>query len=342
MAWQNLHYLWFLIAIPLLIAVIWWFRKRLQKRRSSYFEQPLFDKLRKNDWPLGSRLKGISLYIGLAFLVVALAGPKISTEVKNVKRKGVNLVVALDLSGSMNAEDIKPSRLKKAKYELTRLIDRLKGSRVGLIVFTGDAYLQAPMTLDYSSVKLYLNEDDTDLMPNSATDVRKAMKVAARAFKNASPDKKGEKASNVLLIVSDGENHNQSYSKALSSLKKQNVAIYTLGIGTKKGGPIPIHGQAGKLKGYKHDKQGDVVITKLHNDVLQNIAKKSNGKYYQIASGQQNINQFLKQINKLQQGVFSTKKYADYKNRYQWLAAIGLGFFLISIIWPEFKRREKS
>jgi Ca-activated chloride channel family protein len=340
MTWQNLHYLWFLVAIPLLIAGIWWYKKRWQKKRSFYFDQSFFAKLRQNYWPLGSRLKVISLYIGLAFLVIALAGPKISTEVKNIKRKGVNLVVALDLSGSMNAADIKPSRLQKAKYELDRLIDRLKGSRIGLIVFTGDAYMQSPMTLDYSSIKLYLNNDQTDLMPNAATNFRAAIKAASRAFKNKSSDNKGEKASNVLLIVSDGGNHGQSYSKALSALKKQNVAIYTLGIGTKKGGPIPIYGRLGKVKGYKHDQKGDVVVTKLHSKVLRNIAKQGNGQYYQIASGQQGINAFLKQLGKLQKGVFASKKYADYKNQYQWLAGIGLAFLAISLVLSDYRVTE--
>lgn len=342
MIWQNLYYLWFLAAIPLLIAGIWWYRKRWQKVRSSYIQQSLFKKLWKNYWPLGGRLKTISLYVGLAFLVVALAGPKIGTKVKNIKRKGVNLVVALDLSASMNAEDIKPSRLKKAKYELTRLVDRLKGSRIGLIVFTGDAYLQVPLTLDYSSVKLYLNEDQTNLMPNSETDIGKAMEVAAKAFKSKSKDKEKEKASKVLLIVSDGGNHNQSYDKALSTLKKQNVAVYTLGIGTKTGGPVPIYNIAGKLTGYVHNQKGDVVVAKLHTDVLRNIAKQGNGHYYQIASGQQSINNFLKQLSKLQKGVFASKKYVNYKNQYHWLAIIGLGFLLISIVLTDFKKSKTT
>jgi Ca-activated chloride channel family protein len=341
MIWQNFHYLWFLIAIPLLIVGIWWYRRRWRKRRASYFGPSFFAKLRQNYWPLGNRLKAISLYIGLAFLIVALAGPKISTEVKNIKRKGVNLVVALDLSGSMNSQDIQPSRLQKAKYELDRLIGRLKGSRIGLIVFTGDAYMQSPMTLDYSSIKLYLNDDQTDLMPNAATNFRAALEAASRTFKNKSGDHKGEKVSNVLLIVSDGGNHEQAYSKALAALKKQNVIIYTLGIGTKKGGPIPIRGPQGKVKGYKHDRKGSVVVTKLHPKVLRKIAKQGGGQYYQIASGNQSINAFLKQLGKLQKGVFASKKYADYKNRYQWLAGIGLAFLAISLLLSDYKRSDK-
>ncbi|HYW34522.1 MAG TPA: VWA domain-containing protein [Balneolaceae bacterium] len=337
MKWQNPLYLWFLVAIPLLIAGIWWYQKRLHADRQKYFEEPLFKNLWQDFWEWGSRLKMISLYIGLAFLVVALAGPKIGTRVKHIKRKGVNLMVALDLSASMNARDVKPSRLKKAKYEIKRMIHRLHGDRIGLVVFTGAAYLQSPMTLDYSAFRLYLNIAKTNQMPNSGTNFSAAMETAAKAFKDLSESNKNQKASKVLLIISDGGNHGQSYSDALSALKKQHVSVYTLGIGTDAGSTIPIYSKSGKFEGYKHDDKGNVVTTKLHSGVLKNIAQKGNGKYYEIQSGGEGINAFLARLSKLQKGVFASKKMADYKNQYQWLAGIGLGFLLISMLLTEYK-----
>jgi Ca-activated chloride channel family protein len=342
MVWQNIYYLWFLLAIPLLIFGIWRFRKRDRKKREKYFKQPLFEKLQQDYWPGGRRIKAICLYIGLAFLVVGLAGPKIGSSVKKVKRQGVNLLVALDLSASMNAEDVKPSRLKKAKYELNRLVDRLHGDRIGLVIFTGNAYLQSPFTLDYSAFKLYLNIANTNQMPNSATNFKAALQTAAKAFKDLAVNHSNSKASKVLLIVSDGGNHNKSYKKALASLKKQHVSIYTLGIGSTSGATIPIFGQSGQLEGYKHDRNGNVVTTKLHPGVLKQIAKQGNGQYYQISSGTQSLNAFVARISKLQKGVFSSKKYADYKNQYQWLAGIGLAFVFLSMIFTNFKRDKAS
>jgi Ca-activated chloride channel family protein len=272
-------------------------------------------------------------------LIVGLAGPKVGTQVKQVKRKGVDLLIALDLSGSMNAEDVKPSRLKKAKHEITRLVHRIKGHRIGLIVFTGSAYLQSPMTLDYSAFQLFLNIAKTSQMPNSATNFKAAMETASKSFKDLSSgdNENSSKASKVLLIISDGGNHGQPYSKELAALRKQGVSIYTIGIGTTAGGTIPVYDQSGTLTGHKRDKEGDIVNTKLHPKVLQNIARKGDGKYYSIQSGQGGIDAFLARLDKLQEGVFSSKKYAEYKNQYQWLAGIGLAFLAISLVVPVYK-----
>lgn len=339
MTWQDPYYLWLLIVIPLLIAGVWWYRRRSRKQREGYFKQRLFEKLWHNFWPLGSRLKRACLYAGLALLIVGLAGPKVGTQVKQVKRKGVDLLIALDLSASMNAEDVKPSRLKKAKHEINRLVNRINGHRIGLIVFTGSAYLQSPMTLDYSAFRLFLNIAKTNQMPNSATNFKAAMQMASKSFKDLSSggDKDSNKASKVLLIISDGGNHGEPYSKALKKLDKQGILVYTIGIGTTAGGTIPVYNQSGNLTGYKRNKEGNIVTTKLHPKVLENIAQKGNGKYYAIQSGQGGIDAFLARLDKLQEGVFSSKKYAEYKNQYQWLAGIGLAFLAISLVVPVYK-----
>lgn len=265
-------------------------------------------------------------------LIIAAAGPKIGTEVREVKQQGVDLIVALDLSGSMNAEDVRPSRLEKAKYEINRLIDQLQGDRVGLIVFTGEAYLQAPMTLDYSSLGLFLNIAETDQMPSSSTNFNAAMETAQKAFE--SDDNQKSQASKVLLIISDGEDHGESYSAALNALMDQNVSVYTMGIGTSSGGTIPIYNDSGSLKGYKRDNEGEVVTTRLMDDILLSIADESGGKYYEINGSSNGIDAFLGRLDELEQGEFSSKEYADYKNQYQWLAGIGLAFLVVGMVFP--------
>ncbi|HEX6981176.1 MAG TPA: VWA domain-containing protein [Balneolaceae bacterium] len=336
MIWQDAVYLWFLLIIPLLVAANWWYNKRLDEKRKRFFGSELFQKLRRGFWPFGKKIRSISLYIGLALLIIAASGPKIGTEVREVKRQGVDLLIALDLSASMNAEDVKPSRLEKAKYEINRLIDRLNGDRVGLIVFTGEAYLQSPMTLDYSALRLFLNIAETNQMPSSTTNFSAAMEAAAEAFQTAEGDKNS--AAKVMLIVSDGENQGGSYDEALQQLLEQNVTVYTLGIGTEAGTTIPVYDPSGSLMGYKRNNQGQVVTTKLQPEVLRSIAKKGGGEYYEIRNGSSGIDAFLGRLDELQQGEFASQKYTGFENQYQWLAGIGLVFLLLGMVFPNMRK----
>lgn len=333
MIWQDPAYLWLLLLLPAAIGALWWYQKTVHQKRSSYFSEELFERLRRDFWSLGDRIQMISLFAGLLLLVISIAGPKIGTEVREVKRQGVDLLVALDLSASMNAEDVKPSRLEKAKYEISRLIDRLKGDRVGLIIFTGDAYLQAPMTLDYSAMRLFLNIADTDQMPTSSTDFSAAMETALRAYTNVSEDGQSSgEAAKVFLIISDGENHGDSYSEELTALTDNNISVYTLGIGSRAGATIPVYNdQTGDLMGYKRDSEGKVVTSRLQPEVLRDIAQEGNGEYYEIQGGNEGIDSFLGRLDELQQGEFASQEYADFKNQYQWLAGVGLLFLVISM-----------
>lgn len=340
MIWQESLYLWLLLVIPLLIGVTYWYNRRLDDKRKSYFGDRLLKKLRKGFWPLGKRIRNVSLYIGLAFLIIAAAGPKIGTEVREVKRQGVDLLIALDLSASMNAEDVRPSRLEKAKYEISRLIEKLQGDRVGLIVFTGEAYLQSPMTMDYSALRLFLNIAETNQMPTSSTDFSAAMETAASAFNSGEEEEKGTQAAKVLMIISDGENHGDEYNSALEQLREQDVSIYTLGLGTESGTTIPLYDDSGSLMGYKRGDDGKVVNTRLEAAVLRSIASEGGGDYYEIRSGSSGIDVFLGRLDELQQGEFASQEYADFKNQFQWLAGIGLIFVVAGITFPYYTSRE--
>lgn len=339
MIWQDAYLLWLLLLIPALAGGLWWYVRRLQERRKQFFSDELFQNLRRGFWRVGDRLKVITMLMGLSFLVLAIAGPKIGTEVREVKRQGVDLLIGLDLSDSMNAEDVKPSRLEKAKYEITRLIERLQGDRVGLIVFTGDAYLQAPMTLDYSALRLFLNIAETDQMPSSSTDFSAPMEVGQRAFNSLEEDQNSSNAAKVMLLISDGENHGENYSDALNALVQNNISVYTLGIGTRSGATIPQYNQdTGALTGYKRNNEGQVVTTRLQPDVLREIAEQGDGEYYEIQSGSDGIDSFLGRLDELEQGEFASQEYADFKNQYQLLAGIALGFIFISIVLPRYRK----
>lgn len=337
MIWQNASLLWLLILIPAAIALMWWKRREVLARRKKYFGEEMFSSLRKGFWPLANRFKNISLFAGLFFLIVALAGPKIGTEVREIKRQGVDMLVALDLSASMNAEDVKPNRLDKAKFEINRLIERLRGDRVGLVVFTGEAYLQSPMTLDYSALRLFLEIADTGQMPSSATDFKSAMETALEAFEAL--EEENTDAARVLLIISDGEDHGQSYDEALRNLTEENISVYTLGIGTGEGTTIPIYEEGtNQVIGYKRDNNGQVVTTKLQSQTLRSIANTGNGEFYSIERGNDGIDAFLARIDELEKGEFASQEYADYKNQYQWMGGLALFFIIASLIIPSYRK----
>lgn len=339
---ENAAYLWLLLLLPLLIILIWWNRRRIISLRRTYFHDELFKSLNQGYWKLGEKIRLAGLYLSLACFIVALAGPKVGTEVREIKRQGVDMLIALDLSSSMNAEDIKPSRLDKAKYEINRLIDRLRGDRVGLIIFTGEAYLQSPLTLDYSALRLFLNIANTDQLPSSSTEIHEALEVAVSAFESETDEQPSE-AAKVLLVVSDGENHSTEYKVPLSNLVDNNISVFTLGIGTRTGSNIPLYDEeTGTLIGYKRDKEGKTITSKLNPNLLQTIAQEGNGQYYEIQRGSEGIDAFLGQIDEMEKGEFSSQEYADFKNQYQLVAGTGLFFLMIYLTVPHFKKPKND
>lgn len=338
MIWENSTYLWFLLLLPLIYGGYWWYRKHQVKKRSDYFDDRLIKQLRKNYWQTGDKVRLFSLTTAATLFIIALAGPKIGTEVREVQRKGVNMLVALDLSRSMNAEDVRPSRLNKAKFELNRLINRLQGDRIGLLVFTDEAFVQVPFTTDYSAFRMLLDISNTDQMPTSGTNFNAAMQLARNTF-NAIDNQPN--AANVLLFVADGENHGPGYQSVLQELINDGIVIFSVGIGTQEGGPIPIYDQNGRQTGYHRDSQGSTVTSRLESGTMQEVARQSGGEYYEIRSGSDNIEPFFSKLDELERGEFSTQEFADYKNQYQLLLLAGMFFLMLTLFFPE-NKSDKS
>jgi Ca-activated chloride channel family protein len=340
MIWDTSAYLWLLVLIPLIgIGGVMSYRYKM-KLRKQYIDDPIFANLYKGDWKAGRRFKDGFMLLGIAMLIIALAGPKIGTEVREIKRQGIDLMIALDLSSSMNAQDISPSRLEKAKYETMRLVTQLSGDRVGLIVFTGEAFLQSPLTVDYSALRLFLNIADTGQMPSTTTNFDAAFVEAKRAFEGIDAENESD-AAQVLLVISDGENFGMDYSQSLRELVDMGVQVYTIGIGTVAGGTIPEYdGQTGRVAGYKRDRDGEVVTTKLESETLQKIADDGNGRYFEIQRGNENFDAFINRIGELQKGEFASQEYADYKNQYQTVALIGLCLIGLAVAIPRYRKPE--
>ncbi|WP_234572528.1 vWA domain-containing protein [Rhodohalobacter sp. 614A] len=336
MIWEDSLYLWFLLLIPLLWGGYWWYKRQQSQRRSAYFDDRLVKQLRKNFWQTGDKVRLISFMIATLFFIVALAGPKIGTEVREVQRKGVNMMVALDLSASMNAEDVRPSRLEKAKFEINRLINRLQGDRIGLLVFTDQAFLQVPFTTDYSALRLFIDIVNSEQMPSGGTNFSAAMETALESFNSLEEQEQGN-ASDVLLFVGDGENHGGGYDSQLNALVDNGVIIFSVGIGTPNGSPIPVYNENGTLVSYERDSDGSTINTRLESEAMQDIANEGGGEYYEIRSGSDNIEPFFSKLDELERGEFSSQEFADYKNQYQILLVVGLFFLMITLFFPETK-----
>jgi Ca-activated chloride channel family protein len=338
MIWENSTYLFALLLIPIIWGAFWWLRVARHKHRKELFDDRLLSLLRLNFWKTGDQIRFYSFMLALLFFVLALAGPKIGTEIREVERSGVNMLIALDLSRSMNVEDISPSRLEKAKFEINRLINRLEGDRVGLMVFTGQAFVQSPLTLDYSALRLYLDIVKTEQMPSFTSNFEAALVKAQETFQSIEDN---NDAANVLLLMADGENHGPEFTEAAEELNDSGVTIFTVGIGTAAGGRIPIY-ENGTLRGYHRNQQGNEVVSTLSSENMREIASIGGGNYYEISRGSDTIEPFLSRLSELERGEFSSQEYANYKNRFQLMTAIGLVFLFLSLFFPDFSPSSKS
>lgn len=269
------------------------------------------------------------------FLIIAISGPQIGTRLEDVKREGLDIIVALDVSLSMSAEDISPNRLEKAKYEINKLIDLLNGDRIGLVAFAGIAHVQCPLTLDYSAARLFLSLMDLNLIPQPGTAIGDAIRTATKAFNQK------ERKHKVLILITDGEDHDSDPLKAAEEAAEEGVVIYTIGLGSPQGVPIPVYDKHGNPAGFKKDRDGNVVTTKLDATTLQQIAYKTNGKYYISSSGEAELDEIYKDVNNMEKKELSSRQFSQYENRYQIFLAIALFLFLVETFLPVAVKMKK-
>lgn len=326
---EFLHLLWGAI---LLAGFFLWTIKYKAKLLSKFGDVDILAKLMRNYSSGRRNLKMSLLVFSYIFFVLALANPQIGTKLEEVKREGIDIIVALDVSESMLAEDITPSRLQKAKHEISKLIDLLQGDRIGLVAFAGMAHVQCPLTLDYSAAKLFLDIMDTDIIPQPGTAIGKAIETATKGFNIE------ERKHKVLILITDGEDHESNPIEAATEAEKEGVIIYTVGIGSPQGVPIPVYNRSGIQKGFKKDRNGNVVTTKLDVLTLQKIAYQTGGKYYLASTGEAELDEIYNEVSQLEKKELVSKQFSQYEDRYQIFLAIGLLLLLIEIFIPERKR----
>jgi len=336
MTWESSIYLILMVLVVALGVGSLVYRKHLLARRRAYFSDAVFAQIYTAENPAARKTRSGLFYGSLVLLIIALAGPKVGTEVREVKRQGIDIMVVLDVSKSMKAEDVRPNRLDKAKFEILRMVDRLAGDRVGLIVFTGEALQLAPLTADYSAFRLYLSLADPSSMPSTTTDFSAALRAAIEAFDSGSTQQ--QEAARVMLILSDGEDHGADFSTFRDQLVTKGIFIYTVGIGTTAGGTIPVYDErTGRLQDYIRDASGQIVTTRLGAQILRDLATAGRGTYYEISRSSDGMDGFIAQISDLEKREFATEEFADYKNQYQWFASLALLMLFVSLLIPKYK-----
>ena len=269
--------------------------------------------------------------IGLLFLIFSAAGPQIGTRVAPIERKGVDLVFAVDVSESMNAQDIKPSRLEKAKFEISQIINQLKGDRIGIIVFAGSSHLYLPLTSDYEASQLFLDALDTKMIPNQGTDLSTALKTAMNVFNNEDDKFK------VMVLVTDGEDHEGEAIELASTALNNGIITHAVGVGTVKGSLIPIN--SGSSNNYKRNKNGTLITSKLNENILIELASAGGGIYSRFNNRDSKYKEIMSAIDNMEKRSIETHIYSEYEDRYQFFATISFLFLTAGLIMPTRKKR---
>ncbi len=333
MHWGCPVYLNFLLLIPILIIFFIFTGINKKKAIERFGETALIERLSFSKSLARDRARKVLIIIAVSFLILALARPQIGSRLTMTKRYGVDIMIAIDTSSSMLARDIKPNRMEKAKLEITSLIDKLKGDRVGIETFAGDSFIQCPLTLDYGAAKMFLSIIEPNMMPKPGTAIGSAVKTAARAFS------KKDRKYKVLVLLTDGEDHDTDPIGAANEAKREGVIIYTIGIGTSKGEPIPVLDQSGSVTGYKKDKAGEVVMTKLGEETLQKMALITDGKYYRVTAGESELDKIYDEINRMDKKELSGRLLTQYEDRYQYFLGIVLILLCLEFIIGDRKKK---
>lgn len=328
---ENDIWLYALLIIPVLVLLYFLYlgwRKRALRRLG---ESKLIGRLMPEYSSLRLKIKFALGVMAVTMIILALANPQLGSKLEKVKRKGVDVIVAIDVSTSMLAEDVQPSRIERAKSLVARIIDRLKGDRIGLIVFAGNAYLQMPLTVDYAAAKLFLKTINTDMVPTQGTAIGDAIELAQLNF-----DQESEKHK-ALILITDGENHETDAVSIATDAAKRGIKIFTMGVGSEEGGKIPVYVNR-QLRGYKRDQADKEIISRLNEDVLLEMAEATKGEYLRIIGDPKELSQVFKRLDSMEKKDFEEQVFTDYDDKFQYFIAFALLLLLIDFFISERKR----
>jgi len=328
---EHIELLYALLLIPVFIILYlvmnYWKRRAISRFGDTQLMNRLMPQ-RSNVRPL---IKFLFVLFAFGFLVIAVANPQIGSKLEKAQRKGIDLIIALDVSNSMLAQDIKPNRLQAAKQAISNLIDKLQGDRIGIIVFAGHAYTQLPITSDYAAAKMFLSSISPDIIPIQGTAIGEAIALSMNSFSEDDHNR-------AIVIISDGENHEGDALEQTQEAIDKGIRIYTIGMGLPEGGPIPNYTN-GQLTGYKKDKDGNIITTRLNETMLQQIAATGEGYYVRANNSQAGLNKIFEEIDKLEESEFESQIFSDYEDRFQYFIAIALLLLITEFIIVERKSK---
>ncbi len=319
---EEKGYFYFLMVIPVMTLLFLYVQYWKRKKQKEFGDIALIQKLSPEKSVFKPILKLVVVLLGLTCLIIGLVNPKIGTKMETVKREGIDVIFAIDVSKSMLAEDVAPNRLEKGKQLVSQIINNLGNDRIGIIAYSGNAFPVLPITTDYSVAKMFLQGMNPSIISSQGTSIDQAITLASTFV-----DKK-DKTNKLLIIITDGEDHSNETVDAAEEAKKLGIKIITVGVGSEKGGPIPIK-KNGVVESFKRDQNNEVVITKRDAEVLKNIAKATGGGYVDGNSTKAVLDYVKHAMDNIQKTEFSSTQMADYKSQFQWF--LGFGFFLLFV-----------
>lgn len=326
MQWFKPDFFQLLWLVPFLILLlVFGQKKRRNLLRTFGYEKTIQNLIRAH---AANRylVKNTLLVLAVVFFILSLAQPQWGEEKKQLKRKGIDLIFLVDTSLSMLAQDVKPNRIEKIKFILKAFLKNLKGDRVGIVTFAGSGFLQSPLTLDYSAFLLFANAIQVGFIPDPGTNISNGLDIAIRSFP------KNEKKHKAIIILSDGETLEGKIDDVADTAKKSGVRIYAIGIGTPDGEPIPLRSQDGKVSGYKKDERGEIVVTKLNEELLQRITKGTDGLYFRASASEAEVDLIYQHLQSLGKKELKERIMIEREDRYQSFLLIGFILLLLETI----------
>ena len=320
-------YLWLLLLIPVILIGYALLRRGRRARIRRFGDEALVRQLMPSWSPSKGWWRTVLFCLGFFCFVVGLARPLLGAKLVERETKGAEIMICLDVSNSMLAQDYSPDRLSRAKLAISRIVDRLQGDRIGLIIFAGSSFVQLPITTDYVSAKMFLNSIDTKSIPVQGTAIGDAIVTAAKGF-SAQSEK-----SRAIIVITDGENHEDDAVEAARQVASTGIRIFTVGVGSLQGQPIPKDGELMK------DKDGNIVVTRLDEETLKRIASVGNGAYVHAGNDEFGLNPILDEIRKLEDERFNSTVFEEYDEQYMYFFAAALFFFVLEMLIGE--RRAK-